>query len=77
MHMIVVTKNTSHDLRISRINFSINIYIKKNLTNCIPILFFPFFPLSMQCLKHSFHAQRNVFKKILYYVTIQFATICN
>ncbi len=48
MHKIIVTKQTSHDLRIFRINFLIIIYKIKNPTNCIPILSFPFFPLSMQ-----------------------------
>jgi hypothetical protein len=55
MNKIVETKQTSHDLRISIINFSIIMYTLKNPTNYIPIVTFLYFPLSMQCLKVSFH----------------------
>jgi hypothetical protein len=55
IHRIVVTKNTSHDLKIQKINFFIIIYIIKSPTNYIPTMSSPFFHLSMQCLKVSFH----------------------
>jgi len=55
MDKIVETKQTSHDLKISIINFFIIMYIIKNQTNRIPIVTFLYFPLSMQCLKVFFH----------------------
>ncbi len=55
IHFIVVTINTSHDLKIHMINFFIIIYIIKSPTNCIPIKSFSVILLSMKCLEGFFH----------------------
>ncbi len=47
MDKIVEKKQTSHVLKISIINFFFIMYP----TNCIPIVTFLYFPLSMQCFK--------------------------
>jgi hypothetical protein len=46
MHMTIITKQTSHNLKISKINFFIIIYTIKGPTNCIPILTSQYFSLN-------------------------------
>ncbi len=58
-------KQTSHDLNFLKMNFSIIIYTIKSPTNCIPIMVFPYFSLSMQCFKIPFHF--IIFIKICYF----------
>jgi hypothetical protein len=66
IHLIVVTINTFHDLKIHKINFFIIIYIIEKPTNCIPIMSFPFLLLSMKCLKGFFHF--IVFIRVRYFL---------
>jgi uncharacterized Tic20 family protein len=46
MHMTIITKQTSHDLKISKINFFIIIYTIKGPRNCIHILTSQYFSLN-------------------------------
>jgi hypothetical protein len=55
MYKTIVTKQTSYDLRVSKINFFVHHLHKKSLTNCIPIMIFSYFSLNMQFLKVNFH----------------------
>jgi hypothetical protein len=59
MHKIIITKQTSHNLRISRINFFIIIYTIKCSTNYIPIMTSPYFS-KYAILKVSFHFIKNL-----------------
>ncbi len=73
MNEIVVTKQTFHDLKIPKINFFVIFYKIKNLTNCIPIMTFPYFSLSTQCLKVFFHFVpfiKNIFFALVCFVVI-------
>jgi len=46
MHMTIITKQKSHDLKISKIKFFIIIYTMKDPTNCIWILTSQYFSLN-------------------------------
>ncbi len=49
-----VTKQTFHDLRVSKIDFFVIIHIINNLTNCILIMNFPYFPFEHAMFKGFF-----------------------
>jgi hypothetical protein len=46
MHIIIITKQTYHDWKISKINFFIIVYIIKGPTNCILVLTSWYFSLN-------------------------------
>jgi hypothetical protein len=69
MHKIIVTKQTSHDLIKSvKINFFVIIYIIKSPTNCISIMIFPYYSLSMQCLKVSSLSLKTILSTLIFFV---------
>jgi hypothetical protein len=74
MHKTIVTKQTSHDLRISKINFLVIIYKIKSPTNWIPIMTSPYFPFSMQCLKVSSISLFSL--KTILFALVCFVVLC-
>ncbi len=55
MYKTIVTKQTSYDLRVFKINFFGHHLHKKSLTNCIHVIIISYFSLNMQFLKVNFH----------------------